>query len=126
MNNVTRNLDPVQPMLRPGLVALAAHLCTEDYCMAARGRILDYVSRQGTLGGLVEAGYLERADEEAAEAAFVAGLDEAHPLDASWDDEGVWIDCESLERATAGWLERMTRDELRRLADSQNPPYGYE
>jgi len=151
---LSRISTSVQPMPTGGLVALAAHLCTQDYCTAARGRILDYVSREGTTGGLTELGYLDPGDEEAAEAAFVGGLEPVHPLDAAWDDPGIWIDADSLEAAATGWLERVIRpirggspdgptaddvaemrratdleeirDDERRLADSRSPLYGFE
>lgn len=91
------------PAVRPGLDALAAFLADEGYSSHSTGRIIDHVAREGTLGGLVESGYLEPADEAAAEDIYVRNLQPMPQCGRDWQDESIYLDVDSLQ---AAWVIR--------------------
>jgi hypothetical protein len=101
MVRVTQECVGVHPRVRPGLEALAAYLYTEGYTMTARGRILDHVSREGTLEGLVAEGWLEPANEATAEEVYVDALPAIAGPDPSWHDDGIYLDVDSIVEAFA-------------------------
>jgi hypothetical protein len=89
----------VQPSVRPGITALAAYLCTQEYSIPARERILAHVAHEGTLAGLVDRGWLEPADEVAAEQVYCEDMEPVPAVCHQWLDPGVYIDVESYEEA---------------------------
>ncbi len=95
MDILPMNRRPVQPgpwapHLDPEYAVLRICLGAAGYAPHAIGRICDHAEREGTLEGLVEAGYLEPVDYEAAESALVAGFDETPWWSARWDDPDRW------------------------------------
>lgn len=78
------------PYLDPEYAVLRIFLGAAGYSQHAQEVICDYAEREGTLEGLVEAGYLEPVDMEGAEAALVAGMDEVPMWSARWDDPDRW------------------------------------
>jgi hypothetical protein len=65
----------------PGLVNLAAMLLDRGYPLRARGEILDYVAREGTLEGC---GQLHPMHAASAEATYVNGMAEVPASDPAW------------------------------------------
>lgn len=77
------------PLVQPRSVelqALAVWLASEGYSPHAVETVCAYVDREGTLGGLVEAGYLEPADYPDAERAYVEAMEPACICDPAWDE----------------------------------------
>lgn len=78
----TVTLSPtITPDVFPGIVNLAAMLLDRGYPLRARGKILDYVAREGTLEGC---GLLHPQHAASAEAAFVDAMTEVPASDPLW------------------------------------------